>query len=208
VILDIRLPGMDGWEVLGTLKAEPGTADTPVVVVSVLPERGHGYALGASDYLVKPVARDDLLAALRRIGVDQPAPAVSRRIVVVDDDTAALGLVRATLEPLGWDVRTCSQGVEAHALVRSERPAVVLVDLLMPDTDGFAVIDAVRSDPDTRAVPIVVLTAKTLTAVDRRRLQGRVEFVASKGHLDLVQMASRLAEIAATGTSPDGVVRS
>jgi signal transduction histidine kinase/CheY-like chemotaxis protein len=196
VILDIRLPGMDGWDVLGALKAEPGTADTPVVVVSVLPEQGRGFALGASDYLVKPVAREDLLAALHRVGVDGPQPAAVRRIVVVDDDPVALELIRVTLEPLGWDVRTCSQGVEAHALVRSERPAVVLVDLLMPDTDGFAVIDALHGDADTRAIPIVVLTSKTLTAADRRRLRGRVEFVASKGRLDLIQLSTRLADLA------------
>jgi CheY-like chemotaxis protein len=167
-----------------------------VVVVSVLPEHGRGFALGASDYLVKPVARGDLLAALRRVGVDRPHPEVNRRIVVVDDDPAALELVRVTLEPLGWDVRTCAHGDEAHAVVRSELPAVVLVDLLMPDTDGFEVIDAVHRDPDTRDIPIVVLTAKTLTSADRRRLNGRVEFVASKSRLDLIQLSTRLAGLA------------
>lgn len=196
VILDIRLPGMDGWDVLGALKAEPSTAETPVVVVSVLPERGRGFALGASDYLVKPVARDDLLAALRRVGVGPPHQVAHPRIVVVDDDPAALELVRVTLEPLGWDVRTCAHGADAHAVVRSESPAVVLVDLLMPDTDGFAVIDALHHDPDTQGIPIVVLTAKTLTAADRRRLKGRVEFVASKSRLDLIQLSTRLAGLA------------
>lgn len=196
VILDIRLPGMDGWDVLGALKAEPSTADTPVVVVSVLPERGRGFALGASDYLVKPVAKDDLLAALRRVGVGPPHQVANRRIVVVDDDPAALELVQVTLEPLGWDVRTCAHGAEAHAVVRSESPAVVLVDLLMPDTDGFAVIDALHHDPNTQGIPIVVLTAKTLTAADRRRLKGRVEFVASKSRLDLIQLSTRLAGLA------------
>jgi signal transduction histidine kinase/DNA-binding response OmpR family regulator len=199
VILDIKLPGMDGWDVLGALKAEPETADTPVVVVSVLPERGRGFALGASDYLVKPVAREDLLAALRRVGIDRSPPEAARRIVVVDDDPVALELVRVTLVPLGWDVRTCSHGGAAPDLVRQERPAVVLVDLLMPETDGFAVIDALHADEHTRGIPIVVLTAKTLTSADRKRLRGRVEFVASKGHLDLVQLSTRLAELAGAG---------
>jgi CheY-like chemotaxis protein len=167
-----------------------------VVVVSVLPEPGRGFALGASDYLVKPVARDDHLAALRRVGVGPPHQVTNRRIVVVDDDPAALELVQVTLEPLGWDVRTCAHGAEAHAVVRSESPAVVLVDLLMPDTDGFAVIDALHHDPNTQGIPIVVLTAKTLTAADRRRLKGRVEFVASKSRLDLIQLSTRLAGLA------------
>ncbi|WP_270887780.1 response regulator [Pedococcus sp. 5OH_020] len=207
VILDIRLPGMDGWAVLSALKADPETAELPVVVVSVLPEQGHGFALGASDYLVKPVRRDDLLAALRRVVVDRPEPeAGARRILVIDDDPTALELVRATLEPLGWDVRTCGEGTEAQAIVRAERPAVILVDLLMPDPDGFRVIDQVHADPATRGTPIVVLTAKTLTAQDRRRLRGRVEFVAGKGHLDLVQLSARLASLThAGGAAAQGV---
>ncbi|QGN59433.1 response regulator [Nostocoides sp. HKS02] len=196
VILDIRLPGMDGWDVLSSLKAEPETADTPVLVVSVLPEQGRGFALGAADYLVKPVGREELLAAVRRVVTDRPPAQSARRILVVDDDPVALRLVRVTLEPLGWDVRTCGQGTEAHAMVRAQRPAVLLVDLLMPDTDGFRVVEQVHADPDTRGIPIVVLTAKTLTPEDRRRLRGRVEFVASKGHLDLVQLSARLADLA------------
>jgi signal transduction histidine kinase/DNA-binding response OmpR family regulator len=195
VILDIRLPGMDGWDVLSLLKASPETADTPVIVVSVLPQRGRGFALGASDYLVKPVGRDQLLAALGRV-VDRPLPqAAGRRIVVVDDDPAALEQVRATLEPLGWDVHTCAQGALAPALVRQSQPAVVLVDLLMPETDGFAVIDAIRADPQVGRTPIVVLAAKALTAPERRRLQGRIEFVAAKGQPDLGRLASRLAAL-------------
>jgi CheY-like chemotaxis protein len=203
VILDIRLPGMDGWDVLSTLKADHETATIPVVMVSVLPERGRGFALGASDYLVKPVKRDDLLAALWRV-VERVAPPAGRRIVVVDDDPVALELVRVTLEPLGWVVRTCREGGEALELVRAEKPSVLLVDLLMPQTDGFMVIDAVASDPETASVPIVVLTAKALTAQDRRRLRGRVEFVASKGSLDLDELSSRLAALASSGRVPDG----
>lgn len=199
VVLDIRLPGMDGWEVLAALKADPETADTPVVVVSVLPERGRGFALGAADYLVKPVGGDELLAALRRVVSDRPQPQSGHRILVVDDDLAALRLVRVTLEPLGWDVHTCDQGTEAHAMVRAIRPQVLLVDLLMPETDGFEVVEQVHADPDTRDLPIVVLTAKSLTTEDRRRLQGRVEFVAAKGRLDLVQLSARLADLARVG---------
>jgi CheY-like chemotaxis protein len=166
------------------------------VVVSVLPERGRGFALGAADYLVKPVGGDELLAALRRVVSDRAQPQSGRRILVVDDDLAALRLVRVTLEPLGWDVHTCDQGTEAHAMVRAIRPQVLLVDLLMPETDGFDVVEQVHADPETSDLPIVVLTAKSLTAGDRRRLQGRVEFVAAKGTLDLVQLSARLADLA------------
>jgi signal transduction histidine kinase/CheY-like chemotaxis protein len=198
VVLDIHLPGMDGWDVLSAIKADPQTALTPVVIVTVLPERGRGFALGASDYLVKPVSKEGLLGAVWRAVAERVDRASARRdIVVIDDDPAALELVRATLEPHGWTVSTCSGGAEAISVTRTLRPSVVLVDLLMPDIDGFAVIDALHADPRTAEIPVVVLTAKSLTAEDRRRLQGRIEFVASKGELDLSWLAERLTLVAA-----------
>lgn len=195
VILDIRLPGMDGWNVLGAIKGDPRTASTPVVVVSVIHERGRGFALGASDYLVKPVARDDLLAALRRL-VSLPIDRAGRRVAVfVDDDPTSLELVRLSLEPSGWTVHTCTQVDEALALIRAHTPAVVLVDLLMPETDGFQVVDLLRSDPQTASLPVVVITAKELTNEDRALLDGRIEFVLSKSAVDLGLLAERLAQI-------------
>jgi signal transduction histidine kinase/DNA-binding response OmpR family regulator len=195
VILDIRLPGMDGWDVLGAIKGDPHTASTPVVVVSVIHERGRGFALGASDYLVKPVARDDLLAALRRL-VALPVDQTARKVAVfVDDDPLALELVRLALEPAGWVVHTCTTAEVAMTLIRTHQPSVVLVDLLMPETDGFEVVDLLRSHPQTASVPVVVLTAKTLTAHDRELLDGRIEFVTSKSAVDLGLLAARLAQV-------------
>ncbi len=213
VVLDIHLPGIDGWEVLGDLKSDAATAAVPVVVVSVEPERGRGFALGAADYLTKPVGGDRLLAALERALAGSPAGTGGRprgdgepdeafgeaplSVVVVDDDPAALALVRATLEPRGWVVHTCDGGVGAATVVRSVSPSVVLVDLLMPEVDGFAVIDELGGLPAHLRPPIVVLTAKSLTPADRLRLQGRIAFVAEKAALDLAELAQRLAEVAA-----------
>ena len=122
-------------------------------------------------------------------------------VVVVDDDPLALKLVRSTLEPLGWTVHTCSGGLDAADLVRAVAPSVVIMDLLMPDVDGFAVIDELRSDATTAGPPIVVLTAKSLTPEDRSRLAGRISFVAEKAGIDLASLARRLAEVAAAGGS-------
>ncbi|MEO5981106.1 MAG: response regulator [Pedococcus sp.] len=195
VILDIRLPGMEGWDVLGAIKSDPRTASIPVVVVSVIHERGRGFALGASDYLVKPVARDDLLAALRRL-VPLPIERAGRRVAVfVDDDPTALELVRLSLEPAGWTVHTCTEADEAFALIRTHGPAVVLVDLLMPQTDGFAVVDQLRRDPQTASLPVVVLTAKTITHRDRELLNGRIDFIMTKSAVELRLLAERLAKI-------------
>lgn len=198
VVLDIHLPGMDGWDVLSAIKADPRIASTPVVVVSVLPERGRGFALGASDYIVKPVSKEGLLGAVWRAVAERADGAGGRRdIVVIDDDTTALELIRATLEPRGWAVATCHGGAEAISVINSVKPSVVLVDLLMPDLDGFAVIDELRADPRTATTPVVVLTAKSLTTQDRQRLQGRIEFVAAKGGLDLSWLGDRLSQVAA-----------
>ncbi|MFQ6172932.1 response regulator [Oryzobacter sp. R7] len=200
VVLDIHLPGMDGWDVLAEIKADPALAATPVVVVSVLPERGRGFALGAADYLVKPVRREELLGAVWRAVSDGPDHRDDHRsIVVVDDDPAALELIRATLEPHGWTVTTTQSGAEALEVVREAVPSVVLVDLLMPGVDGFTVVDMLRADPEHAATPVVVLTSKALTARDRERLQGRIEFVASKGQLELDWLAGRLAQVAVAG---------
>ena len=205
VVLDIRLPGMNGWEVLTEIKADPATAATPVIVVSVLPDRRRGMALGASEYLVKPVARQDLLAAIGRL-VPLPASRAADRVaVMVDDDPAALELARLALEPSGWTVHVCQRAEEVFRLVRETQPAVVLVDLLMPEMDGFEVIDRLRADAQTADVPIVVITARTLTADDRSLLEGRIEFVTSKNAVELKLLAGRLAEIATPPRQREGM---
>ena len=195
VVLDIHLPGMDGWDVLTEIKSDPRLASTPVVVVSVLPDRTRGMALGASEYLVKPVARADLLAALRRVVPARGDPEGRRTAVIVDDDPSAVELARLALDPAGWTLESCTQPTEVFDLIRESRPGVVLVDLLMPEMDGFEVIDRIRSDPVTAGVPIVVLTSKSLTRRDRETLEGRIEFVTSKNAVDLGLLATRLSEI-------------
>ncbi len=205
VVLDIHLPGMDGWDVLAAIKGDPELAETPVVVVSVLPERGRGFALGAADYLVKPVRREELLGAVWRAVSDGVEHDSGRRsVVVIDDDPVALELVRATLEPHGWTVTTTDRGADALDVVRAASPSVVLVDLLMPGVDGFAVVDMLRADPAHAATPVVVLTSKTLTTTDRERLRGRIEFVASKGALELDWLAGRLSRVATAGRRGGG----
>jgi CheY-like chemotaxis protein len=201
VVLDIRLPKLDGWDLLALLKADPDTAPIPVVIVSMLDERGKGFALGAAEYLVKPVGRDEVLAALARV----TAPRGSEHTVVaIDDDPLALELIRAVLEPDGWTVLSAGSGAEGIELTRSRHPAVVLLDLLMPGMDGFAVVEALRRDPVTVSVPIVVLTSKTMTPADKARLQGQISYVASKGEFDaavLIDLIRRAGSPAAASAS-------
>lgn len=189
VVLDILLPGIDGWDVLAQLKADPGTAAIPVVVVSMLDERGRGFALGATEYLVKPVGKEQLLAALYRAAA---MPEQKHTVVAIDDDPLAIELVRASLEPEGWTVLGAATGQEGLALVRERQPSAVLLDLLMPGMDGFEVVEALRAAPETKSVPVVILTSMSMTHQDKERLQGRITYVARKTEFDLSGLAGLL----------------
>ncbi|HLM89431.1 MAG TPA: response regulator [Streptosporangiaceae bacterium] len=189
VVLDILLPGIDGWDVLAQLKADPGTAAIPVIVVSMLDERGRGFALGAAEYLVKPVGKEQLLAALYRAAA---MPEQKHMVVTIDDDPLAIELVRASLEPEGWTVLGAATGQEGLALIRERKPSAVLLDLLMPGMDGFEVVEALRADPGTKSVPVVILTSKSMTLQDKERLQGRITYVARKTEFDLSGLAGLL----------------
>jgi signal transduction histidine kinase/DNA-binding response OmpR family regulator len=189
VILDILLPGIDGWEVLARLKADPQTAPIPVIVVSLLDERGRGFALGAAEYLVKPVAKEQLLAAIYRAAA---VPERKHTVVAIDDDPLAIELARVNLEPAGWTVLGAASGQEGLALIRARQPSVVLLDLLMPGMDGFEVVEALRAEPDTKTIPVVILTSKSMTRQDKERLQGRITYVARKTEFDLSGLAGLL----------------
>jgi CheY-like chemotaxis protein/anti-sigma regulatory factor (Ser/Thr protein kinase) len=199
VVLDILLPGIDGWEVLAQLKADPATAAIPVVVVSMLDDRGRGFGLGAAEYLVKPVGKEQLLAALYRAAA---MPERKHTLVAIDDDPLAIELVRANLEPEGWTVFGAANGQEGIALVRERQPSAVLLDLLMPGMDGFQVVEALRADPETKAVPVVILTSKSMTQEDKERLQGRITYVARKTELDLSGLAGILRWASTSRQSP------
>ena len=199
VILDILLPGIDGWEVLAQLKADPRTVPIPVIVVSMLDERGRGFALGAAEYLVKPVGKEQLLAAVYRAAA---MPERKRTVVAIDDDPLAIELARVSLEPAGWTVLGAATGQEGLALIRERQPSVVLLDLLMPGMDGFEVVEALRADPDTKSIPVVILTSKSMTRQDKERLRGRITYVARKAGFDLSGLAGLLRWASASRRSP------
>jgi signal transduction histidine kinase/CheY-like chemotaxis protein len=179
ILLDVLLPSADGLGALATLKADPELAEIPVVMICATPEEGIGFALGAADYLVKPVERDDLLRAVER---HLPGRA-DGPVLVVDDDPATRDLLRKILERNGREVVEAVDGREALERVDSARPALVLLDLMMPVMDGFSFVAALRRRPDGAGaeIPVVVLTAKELTHADHRFLAGQVQAVMEKG---------------------------
>jgi signal transduction histidine kinase/DNA-binding response OmpR family regulator len=202
VVLDLYLPKLDGWDVLAMLKADPTTSAIPVIIVSMVDERGKGFALGAADYLVKPVGRDEVLTALNRAVA---LPELQPSVVAIDDDPKALELVTAALEPQGWTVLRAASGEDGVALTRSRHPSVVLVDLVMPGMDGFDVVARLRRDTETASIPIVILTAKTMTREDKDRLRGQISYVANKGEFDSGHLADlvRGATASLATTTPE-----
>jgi CheY-like chemotaxis protein len=181
ITLDVFMPGMDGWEVLHRLKSSPDTEDIPVIVVTISDDRATGVALGASGYVTKPVNRRALVSELDKIAATRK----TRRVLVVDDDPAALELLAAVVADTGRAVQTASGGLQALSLARSEFPPdVVLLDLIMPDMDGFVVLDRLRSLPETRNIPVIIITAKELTGEERSRLSRACERIIEKRGLE------------------------
>ena len=177
ITLDILLPEIDGWEVLTQLKADEVTRDIPVLIVTVVDNPALGRALGALDYFVKPVDRSALLSRLDQYTFTTKVKHGDIRVLVVDDEPANVEALVALLEPAGFKVLTARGGKEGIDMARHNRPDLILLDLLMPEVTGFNVVEALRADEATRAIPIMVLTAKELNAEDKRALNGYVAAV-------------------------------
>jgi CheY-like chemotaxis protein len=176
ITLDILMPGMDGWAVLAALKADPLLARIPVILQTLLDDRNMGFALGASEYLTKPIDRKRLATLVKQyVPADSRAP-----VLVVEDDPATRQLLSRELTKAGWRVAEAANGRIGLEEVARERPAMVLLDLMMPEMDGFEFLDELRRTHSGTEVPVVVITAMTLTEADRKRLNGGVERVVQK----------------------------
>jgi CheY-like chemotaxis protein len=177
ITLDVMMPGSDGFETLVALRKNPATADIPVIILSIVDQKQVGFALGASDYLIKPVRKPALLETIRR---HVPAPAdEDSSILLVDDDPKALELMEGALRSAGYDVQSVRSGARALEVLANKVVGAILLDLLMPGMDGFQVIRHVRLEPALRDLPILVMTAKNLSrgeiALLNRETQGLLQ---------------------------------
>ncbi len=191
ITLDVIMPRMDGWAVLAALKADPELCDIPVVMLTMVDNRNLGYALGASEYLVKPVDRDRLNKVLSRYTF-QSSPG---RVLVIDDDADARDLLRQMLEREKWEVREAANGQQALAELDLVAPDLVLLDLMMPEMDGFEFARAISRSPRWSQVPIIVLTAKDITSEDLARLNGSVDRVLQKGACDADEILEEIRRV-------------
>ena len=177
ITLDIIMPDLDGWSVLKALKADPDLCDIPVVLVTIMRDRDLGFALGAADYITKPLDRDVLMRVVgRHVRGDGRA-----QVLVVDDDPKTRDMLRRTLQKAGCTVAEAANGSEAIEALERAKPALILLDLMMPGMDGFEVLEKLHGDEAWREVPVIIVTAKDLTREDVDRLNGRVVKVLQKG---------------------------
>jgi CheY-like chemotaxis protein len=186
VLLDVMMPGMDGWAVIKELKADPDTRDIPVVMTTMVDERGIGFALGAADYMVKPVDKERLIEVLDKYKLtDEPGS-----VLVVEDDPSNRELLCRMLRKEGWEAIEAKNGREGMDVLSGRIPDMILLDLMMPVMDGFEFAAEMKKNEDWKKIPIVVVTAKEVTAEDRERLNGGVMNILQKGAYDREKMLS------------------
>ncbi len=192
VLLDIEMPEVNGWTMLQALRADPALFDTPVIMISVLHERSVGFAMGANDYLVKPIDWRQLKRVLERFEDGREG---GRRALVVDDEPDARGWIGAMLSRDGWTTDVAANGREALDKLAKAVPDIIILDLMMPVMDGFTFLRELRTRPEAAGVHVVVLTAKEVTRAERADLEGQVDRVLQKGSLKLDELREELRRL-------------
>jgi CheY-like chemotaxis protein len=187
ITLDVMMPDIDGWTVLAAIKGDPTLADIPVILITIVDEKQRGYTLGAADYLVKPVDRERLAHVLRNV-----CGRSAGNVLIVEDDDASRAFARGAVEKSGWTAREAANGRIALERLQEGRPDAIILDLMMPEMDGFEFIAKLRENNDWRSIPVVVLTAKDMTADDQLRLQGNVRKVFQKASFSREELVGEI----------------
>jgi signal transduction histidine kinase/DNA-binding response OmpR family regulator len=190
ITLDVMMPEEDGWSILGRLKSDPVTADIPVIMLTVVDDKNRGFALGAAEYMTKPIDRQRLATLLARFQDDGGGS-----VLVVDDDEDLRGMLRRMLEKDGWRVAEAANGLEALRRVAEQAPKIILLDLMMPELDGFGFVRELRKDPDWRNIPVIVLSALTLGDEERRQLNGCVLSILQKNAFNLEELQKEVRSL-------------
>jgi signal transduction histidine kinase/CheY-like chemotaxis protein/HAMP domain-containing protein len=187
IILDIMMPERDGWSVLREIKSDPTLCDIPVILATVVPDREMGLAFGATDHLIKPIDPRGLISTLDAIASDR-----GREVLIVEDDASTRALFRRILVREGWQVREAANGRQGLEQLEIARPTLMVLDLMMPEMDGFALLTALRERPDLADLPVVVVTSKDLTREERDWLSTRAGEVVRKGQAGRADLLAAL----------------
>ena len=191
ITLDVMMPDLDGWSVLAALRQDSELAEVPVIMVTIVDEHRRGIALGAAGYLTKPIDRERLHQLVRRFR----APARPTRILLVEDDPVQRERARSWLEGQQWIVQEAANGREALIRLNEEKPDLILLDLMMPEMDGFQVVAALQKEPGWRDIPVIVITSLDLDAKDRERLNSGVQSVLIKEMFRPAELVERIRRL-------------
>jgi CheY-like chemotaxis protein len=192
ITLDIMLPNMDGWEFLTRIKQSPELRRIPVVIVSIVADPTKGFSLGAAAVMQKPISRQELVESLADIGLLPLSEDAPLRILVVDDDPAAVELTAERIVGMAGTVLRAYGGREAVEMARRTLPDVIVLDLMMPDVSGFEVVAALHERAETASIPILVVTAMQVTLEERARLNGYVTAIMEKGEFGPGQLTDEV----------------
>jgi PAS domain S-box-containing protein len=193
IILDVMMPGTDGWSVLEYLKSHTSLSSIPIIMLTMVDDRSRGYALGAMHFLNKPVNWSNLYQIIEDIlGQNQ---SIKRSVLVVDDDSESRALLRHSLESDGWQVEEAFNGKNAIESINNRAPALILLDLMMPEMDGFEFVDAIKSQQNLADIPIIVLTAMDIDGEIHQKLHGQVQNILVKGAYDKDFLLRKISEI-------------
>ncbi|NJK35998.1 MAG: response regulator [Oscillatoriales cyanobacterium SM2_2_1] len=193
IILDVLLPGMNGWQVLAELKASRETATIPIIMLTIDSGRAAGYAIGATEYFVKPIDRDRLVAVVQYYREQTKLEAKNFQVMVVEDDLSIRTMMQRILEREEFTVTCFANGEEALGGFEHSAPHLILLDLFMPKMDGFEFISQLRRSRTIAPTPIVIVTAKDISSEDRRELDGRVQKILQKGSMDFSELLREIA---------------
>ncbi len=199
IFLDVMMPRLDGWAVLSTLKADDQLSNIPVVMLTMVNNPEMGYLLGAAEYLSKPVDRRRLVDTVKRFRSGDTAS-----VLLVEDDEATRQVISRTLAKEGWTVAEAENGKVGLERLAQQRPGVILLDLMMPEMDGFQFLSRVSGHEEWASIPVIVLTSKDLSPEERSRLQGHVERIVEKGAYDREALLREVRKIVSRcATKPD-----
>lgn len=206
VLLDVMLPGKDGWEVLQELKSDPETRDIPVIISSIIDNKELGFALGASDYIVKPFDKDYMLKKLDELCFTINQGKKMANILCIDDNPEVLEMLISILEPAGYNVISANSGQQGLECALAFKPDLIILDLLMSEIDGFEFVRTIKANPYTMHIPILIFTAKELTIEDRLMLAGKIENIVQKTHFAKEDLLNIIRDLEVTYPERSGLL--
>jgi PleD family two-component response regulator/two-component sensor histidine kinase len=195
ITLDVMLPKKDGWEVLQELKSDQRTTDIPVIIHSIVDNKDLAFALGATDYLLKPLDKDALISKLEEITVAKGKRVLPTSALIIESEDEVTNYFKEIFEPQGFLIYTAPDGKKGIELAMALRPGVILLDFTLPDMLGFDVIKNIKENPSTKDIPIFILTEKDISVEDRMSLVGKIERIVQKHAFDTKELVGHIKEL-------------